>query len=88
MNAILESIPTKTTAGNYYGRSGYMAIRDPSRWRFVYTVEHFWHGADLLALAKPPSDISRACITRMRITSIAIPNWLPMKNCPCGALTG
>ena len=27
-----------------------MAIRDPSRWRFVYTVEHFWHGADLLAL--------------------------------------
>ena len=32
--------------------SGYMAIRDPSRWRFVYTVEHFWHGADLLALGE------------------------------------
>jgi len=32
--------------------SGYMAIRDPQRWRFVYTVEHFWHGADLLALGE------------------------------------
>jgi oxygen-independent coproporphyrinogen-3 oxidase len=32
--------------------SGYMAIREPARWRFVYTVEHFWHGADLLALGE------------------------------------
>jgi oxygen-independent coproporphyrinogen III oxidase len=32
--------------------SGYMAIRNPQRWRFVYTVEHFWHGADLLALGE------------------------------------
>jgi len=32
--------------------SGYMAIRDPKTWRFVYTVEHFWHGADLLALGE------------------------------------
>ena len=32
--------------------SGYMAIRDPANWRFVYTVEHFWHGADLLALGE------------------------------------
>ena len=32
--------------------SGYMAIRDPKRWRFVYTVENFWHGADLLALGE------------------------------------
>jgi oxygen-independent coproporphyrinogen-3 oxidase len=32
--------------------SGYMAIRNPKRWRFVYTVEHFWHGADLLALGE------------------------------------
>jgi oxygen-independent coproporphyrinogen-3 oxidase len=32
--------------------SGYMAIRDPAHWRFVYTVEHFWHGADLVALGE------------------------------------
>lgn len=32
--------------------SGYMAIRNPQWWRFVYTVEHFWHGADLLALGE------------------------------------
>ncbi|MHB8520325.1 MAG: coproporphyrinogen-III oxidase family protein [Limisphaerales bacterium] len=32
--------------------SGYMAIRDPKRWRFVYTVENFWHGADLLGLGE------------------------------------
>ncbi len=32
--------------------SGYMAIRNPKRWRFVYTVEHFWHGADLLGLGE------------------------------------
>src|SRR5947209_10981763 len=29
-----------------------MAVRDPSRWRFVYTVEHFWHRADLLGLGE------------------------------------
>lgn len=29
-----------------------MAIRDPKKWRFVYTVENFWHGADLLALGE------------------------------------
>ena len=32
--------------------SGYMAIRDPKKWRFVYTVENFWHGGDLLALGE------------------------------------
>ncbi len=32
--------------------SGYMAIRHPDRWRFVYTVENYWHGADLLALGE------------------------------------
>jgi oxygen-independent coproporphyrinogen-3 oxidase len=32
--------------------SGYMAIRDPQHWRFVYTVEHFWHVADLVALGE------------------------------------
>lgn len=32
--------------------SGYMAIRNPKWWRFVYTVEQFWHGADLLALGE------------------------------------
>src|ERR1041384_4371085 len=29
-----------------------MAIRDPPHWRFVYTVEHFWHGEDLVALGE------------------------------------
>lgn len=32
--------------------SGYMAIRNPGSWRFVYTVEHFWHGGELLALGE------------------------------------
>jgi oxygen-independent coproporphyrinogen III oxidase len=32
--------------------SGYMAIRNPQWWRFVYTVEHFWHGADLIGLGE------------------------------------
>lgn len=32
--------------------SGYMAVRDPGRWRFAYTVDHFWRGYDLLALGE------------------------------------
>ena len=32
--------------------SGYAAVRDPAKWRSVYPVEHFWHGADLLALGE------------------------------------
>jgi oxygen-independent coproporphyrinogen-3 oxidase len=32
--------------------SGYMAVRDPKRWRFSYTVDHFWRGEDLLALGE------------------------------------
>jgi oxygen-independent coproporphyrinogen-3 oxidase len=32
--------------------SGYMAVRDPARWRFAYTVDHFWRGEDLLALGE------------------------------------
>lgn len=32
--------------------SGYMALRDPAHWQFYYTVEHFWKGADLLALGE------------------------------------
>ena len=31
---------------------GYTAIRNRQWWRFVYTVENFWHGADLLALGE------------------------------------
>jgi oxygen-independent coproporphyrinogen-3 oxidase len=46
-----EAFETFEGAGYVIG-SGYMAIRDPSRWRFVYTVEHFWHGEDLLALGE------------------------------------
>lgn len=36
----------------YTVASGYMAVRDPKRWRFVYTVDHFWRGEDLLALGE------------------------------------
>ena len=36
----------------YVIASGYMAVRNPEWWRFVYTVENFWHGADLLALGE------------------------------------
>jgi oxygen-independent coproporphyrinogen-3 oxidase len=32
--------------------SGYMAIRHPHWWRFVHTVELYWHGHDLLALGE------------------------------------
>lgn len=32
--------------------SGYMAVKDPSSWRFVYTVEHYWRGGDLLAIGE------------------------------------
>jgi oxygen-independent coproporphyrinogen-3 oxidase len=31
---------------------GYMALRDPARWRFRYTVEGIWRGMDLLALGE------------------------------------
>lgn len=36
----------------YTVASGYMAVRDPARWRFAYTVDHFWRGEDLLALGE------------------------------------
>jgi oxygen-independent coproporphyrinogen-3 oxidase len=32
--------------------SGYMAIRDPSTWRFVYTVGSVWQGRDFVALGE------------------------------------
>ncbi len=48
---VREAFRTCEAAGYVIG-SGYMAIRNPKRWRFVYTVEHFWHGADLLALGE------------------------------------
>lgn len=36
----------------YVIASGYMAVRNPRWWRFVYAVDHFWQGADLLALGE------------------------------------
>jgi oxygen-independent coproporphyrinogen-3 oxidase len=48
---VAEAFQTFERAGYVIG-SGYMAIREPARWRFVYTVEHFWHGEDLLALGE------------------------------------
>jgi oxygen-independent coproporphyrinogen-3 oxidase len=39
-------------AAGYAVGSGYMAVRDPQHWRLVFTVNHFWHGADLLALGE------------------------------------
>ena len=38
--------------GGYTVLGGYMAVRDPRRWRFAYTVDHFWRGEDLLALGE------------------------------------
>ncbi len=32
--------------------SGYMATRHPQWWRFVHTVDLYWHGHDLLALGE------------------------------------
>ncbi|MBI4324728.1 MAG: coproporphyrinogen III oxidase family protein [Chloroflexi bacterium] len=32
--------------------SGYLAVRNPKRWRLVYTVDLFWHGTDLLGLGE------------------------------------
>jgi oxygen-independent coproporphyrinogen-3 oxidase len=48
---VAEAFDMLEYAGYTIG-SGYMAIKDPARWRFVYTVEHFWHGADLIALGE------------------------------------
>jgi oxygen-independent coproporphyrinogen-3 oxidase len=36
----------------YVISSGYTAVRSPKLWRSVYTVEQFWHGADLLGLGE------------------------------------
>lgn len=48
---VAEAFEAFEGAGYVIG-SGYMAIRDPAHWRFIYTVEHFWHGQDLLALGE------------------------------------
>jgi oxygen-independent coproporphyrinogen-3 oxidase len=48
---VREAFETLEHVGYTIG-SGYMAIRDPKHWRFVYTVEHFWHGGDVLALGE------------------------------------
>ena len=50
-NWVGEAFRMCEEAGYVIG-SGYMAIRHPERWRFVYTVENFWHGGDLLALGE------------------------------------
>ncbi|HLU46691.1 MAG TPA: coproporphyrinogen-III oxidase family protein [Planctomycetota bacterium] len=46
-----EAFATLEAAG-YSVVSGYMAVKDPSSWRFIYTVEHFWRGGDLLAIGE------------------------------------
>ena len=38
--------------GGYVMGSAHMAVRNPQWCRFVYTVEHCWRGADLLALGE------------------------------------
>jgi oxygen-independent coproporphyrinogen-3 oxidase len=48
---VADAFETLEHAG-YTVASGYMAVRDPRRWRFAYTVDHFWHGEDLLALGE------------------------------------
>jgi oxygen-independent coproporphyrinogen-3 oxidase len=46
-----DAFETLEHAG-YTVASGYMAVREPRRWRFAYTVDHFWRGEDLLALGE------------------------------------
>lgn len=48
---VRESFENLERVGYTIG-SGYMAVRDPNRWRFAYTVDHFWRGDDLLALGE------------------------------------
>jgi oxygen-independent coproporphyrinogen III oxidase len=36
----------------YLVATGVIAVRHPLWWRSVYTIDHFWHGADLLALGE------------------------------------
>jgi oxygen-independent coproporphyrinogen III oxidase len=36
----------------YVLATGYIAVRHPLWWRSVFTIDHFWHGADLLALGE------------------------------------
>ena len=65
--------------------SAYMAIRDPAHWRFVYTVEHFWHGADLLALGETAFGHVQGVHyqntdTFERYTSMVARNELPLRR--------
>jgi len=46
-----EALRMYEDAGYTIG-SGYMAIRYPKTWRLVYTLEHFWHGADLIGVGE------------------------------------
>src|SRR4029078_10205340 len=91
----LPSWPTKcngtATAFNmceeagYIIGSGYMAIRNPQWWRFVYTVENFWHGADLLALGETAFGHIQGvhyqnADTFDRYTSLLAENHLPLRR--------
>lgn len=48
---VAEAFRRCEEAGYVIG-SGYMAIRNPQWWRFVYTVDNFWHGGDLIGLGE------------------------------------
>jgi len=48
----VEGAFRKCEEAGYLVSSGYMAVRNPAWWRFVYTVEDFWYGNDLLALGE------------------------------------
>jgi oxygen-independent coproporphyrinogen III oxidase len=81
---VRESFETLERAGYTIG-SGYMAIKNPAKWRFVYTVEHFWHGTDLLALGETAFGMIRGVHYQNKdtfeaYTSAVAQDWLPLRR--------
>ena len=81
---VRESFETLERAG-YTIASGYMAVRDPKKWRFVYTVDHFWHGTDLLALGETAFGMIRGvhyqnCDTFEAYTKALAKKTLPLRR--------
>ena len=48
---IAAAFSTLERAG-YHVATAYSAVREPEKWQFRYTVDHLWHGADILGLGK------------------------------------
>lgn len=81
---VREAFETLERAG-YTIVSGYMAVRNPAKWRFVYTVEHCWNGTDLLALGETSFGMIRGVHyqntdTFDAYTSAIAQEWLPLRR--------